>query len=189
MFACLSRTDRDRAVWREAVQLSAPGPGEVDVVRLPRTGRTGVGTGNVLPSPSSVRLTLKLRTRCGRFSTRPRPLTSPPPPSLPGDRQHTQQPAALPAEGGPAHPEGRDARGGRERGERGDRPRREGAEERADPLVQRPQPHSDPGEDALNTQPTPFHSTGEARLDGPRLQYSHPDVLRSMFSPKNTKSI
>lgn len=46
-------TDRDRAVWRETLQLSTPGLGEVDVVRLPRTGRTGVGTGNV-PLPSFV---------------------------------------------------------------------------------------------------------------------------------------
>lgn len=98
------------------------------------------------------------------------PTGSSSPAAPPGDRQHTQQQAALPAEGGPAHPEGRAARGGRERGERGDRPCREGAEERADPLVQRPQPHSDPGEDVLNTQPTPFHR--KPRLDGPWRDYS-----------------
>lgn len=159
-------TDRDRAVWREALQLSAPGLGEVDVVRLPRTGRTGVGTGNV---PSSVP---PLRALCIEISQLFPNLVLSSPVTPPGDRQHTQQQVALPAEGRPAHAEGRAAGGGRERGERGDRPRREGAEEGADPLVQRPQPHSDPGEDALNTQPTRFHFTGSPDWNGPGIIHS-----------------
>lgn len=39
--------DCDCAVWREAIQLSTSGPGEVDVVCFPWAGRACLGTGNM----------------------------------------------------------------------------------------------------------------------------------------------
>lgn len=63
-----------------------------------------------------------------------------------GDSLRTQQQVALPAEGRPVKSEGWITRGGRKWRQRGDWPRREGAKERSDPLVQRTQPHSDSGE-------------------------------------------
>lgn len=40
--------DCDCAIWGEAIQLSASGPGEVDVVCFPWSGRAGLGTGNIV---------------------------------------------------------------------------------------------------------------------------------------------
>lgn len=42
--------DFDYSVWREAIQLSASGRREVDVVCFPRVRRASLGTGNMHPS-------------------------------------------------------------------------------------------------------------------------------------------
>lgn len=47
MARVLHCADCDCAVWREAIQLSTSGPGEVDVVCFPWAGRAGLGTGNM----------------------------------------------------------------------------------------------------------------------------------------------
>lgn len=58
---------------------------------------------------------------------------------------HPHSPPEVPEGGGSRHHEGGDPRGGADRGRRRDRPRRDGAEERPDPLVQRSEPHPDAG--------------------------------------------
>lgn len=66
-------------------------------------------------------------------------------PSNLADYSHPHSPPEVPEGGRPWHHEGGDPRGGADRGRRWDRPRRDGAEERPDPLVQRSEPHPDAG--------------------------------------------
>lgn len=70
------------------------------------------------------------------------------------DLSHPHPPPEVPEGGGSRHHQGGDTRGGADGGRRRDRPRRDGAEERPDPLVQRSEPHPDAGKRATPRRDT-----------------------------------